>query len=258
MRRLLLAQAALMVMAAILAMPAAAQKKKVAENKGPPRVILVLPLGAAPGTTTKLTVRGFGLEGAKEIRLEGAKGSAKIVSTGKAPVFDKNPDKVGDTQVEVMLTIDAALPAGPVALVVVTPAGATSPHPLLVETQLPVRAEKEPNDGFRQAQTLALPVVLEGRVERPRDVDVFRFEGKAGQKLSAEVQAARYGAPLDAILTLYNEAGQEIASNDDFADSRDARLEATLPAAGVYYLSLLDAHDSGSALHVYRLIVKAN
>ena len=34
------------------------------------------------------------------------------------------------------------------------------------------------------------------------------------------------------------------------------KIETVLPGDGVYYLSLIDAHDTGSALHVYRLIVK--
>jgi hypothetical protein len=28
-----------------------------------------------------------------------------------------------------------------------------------------------------------------------------------------------------------------------------------LPRDGVYYLSLIDAHDTGSSLHLYRLLV---
>jgi len=97
----------------------------------------------------------------------------------------------------------------------------------------------------------------EGTIDRPRDVDVFRFAGKKGQKLSAEVLAHRYGSPLDAMLTLYNATFQQVAFNDDLApDTRDARLAVVLPADGEYYLALIDAHDAGSAAHVYRLVVK--
>jgi hypothetical protein len=88
-------------------------------------------------------------------------------------------------------------------------------------------------------------------------VDVFRFEGKKGQKLLAEVLASRHGSPLDSILTLYDANFAQLAVNDDFtAEHRDAKIETTLPADGVYYLSLIDAHDSGSNLHGYRLVVK--
>src|SRR5262249_38904500 len=137
----------------------------------------------------------------------------------------------------------------------VTPEGKTKAHPLLVESKIPVVPEKEPNDGFRQAQVIQLPQVIEGAIDRAKDVDVFRFEGKAGQKLAFEVQAGRYGSALDAILTLYDANGQEVASKDA-GDSADPILEVTLPKAGTYYLSLMDAHDQGGVTHPYRLTVR--
>src|SRR5207244_6818573 len=109
--------------------------------------------------------------------------------------------RVGDTQVEVEVTVTTEMPGAP-ALVVRTPAGETQAHPLLVETDVPVVAKKEPNGGFRQAQALALPSEVEGTIGQAQDVDVFRVEGKAGQTLSAEVLAARFGSALDPMLTL--------------------------------------------------------
>jgi hypothetical protein len=238
-----------------LAIPTWAQDKKKPPDKKAPRITVILPLGAAPGKTTKLTIRGSGLDKAADVKL--AHGQAKIVSKGSASVPDKNPDKVGDTQVVAEVTLDAKIDAGSVALTVVTPAGETKPHSLLVESALPVIAEKEPNEGFKQAQAVTLPVVVEGTIERPKDVDVFRFTGKKGQRIAAEVLAHRYGSPLDAMLTLYNSRGQQLAFSDDLApETRDARIEAVLPADGEYYLALIDAHDAGSAIHVYRLVVR--
>jgi hypothetical protein len=236
-------------------LPAPAQEKKKPADKKPPRVTVILPLGGAPGKTTKLTIRGSGLDKATDVKL--AHGKAKIVSKGSAAVPDKNPDKVGDTQVIAEVTLDTKIEGGSVALTVVTPAGDTKPHPLLVESALPVVAEKEPNEGFKQAQVITLPLVVEGTVERPKDVDVFRFSGKKGHKLTAEVLAHRYGSSLDAMLTLYNARGQQLAFSDDLSpETRDARIEAVLPEDGEYYLALIDAHDAGSAAHVYRLVVK--
>jgi hypothetical protein len=122
---------------------------------------------------------------------------------------------------------------------------------------LPLIADKESNDGFRTAQTVALPCVIEGTIGRAKDVDVLRFDGKKGQVFLAEVLASRHGSPLDATLTLYDANGRQLAGNDDFAkEHRDPRIEMTLPADGVYYFSLIDAHDTGSNLHVYQLVVK--
>jgi Bacterial pre-peptidase C-terminal domain len=248
------------VFAAILAfalLPVAAQDKKKTTTKGEPRISFTVPLGAAPGKTTKLTIRGHYLDYAKEVRITDGKGSVKILSKGKASVPDKNPEKVGDTQIVIEFSLDKQLTGDSVSLVVVTPTGESKPHPVLIETDLPLIQEKESNDSFRAAHPLVLPVVIEGVINRPRDVDVVRFDGKKGQKLHCEVLASRYGSPLDAILTLYDAKGQQLAVNDDFdKNHRDAKIETVLPADGTYYLSLIDAHDSGSELHIYRLIVK--
>jgi hypothetical protein len=235
-------------------LPSAAQDKKKPAPKIEPRITFILPLGVAPGKITKLIVRGMGLDNTKEVRIPSGMGSVKILSKGKAGVPDKNPEKVGDTQVEIELKLADKLTGSAITLVVVTPNGVTKPHPVLIDPAVP---EKEPNDGFRSAQAVALPIIVEGAIQRPKDVDMFRIEGKKGQKLHAEVLASRHGSPLDAILTLYDAKGEQIAANDDFIkDHRDARIEAILPADGTYFLSLIDAHDSGSNLHVYRLVVK--
>jgi hypothetical protein len=238
-------------------LPADGQEKKKSAEKKDPRVFLTVPLGAPPGKASRLTIRGANLDSATEVRIPGGQGSVKILSKGKAGVPDKNPDKVGDTQIEIELKLDSKIVGPSVDVVIVTPAGETKPHPILVETALPLIPEKEGNDGFRTAQPIARPVVIEGFINRPRDVDVFRFEGKKGEKIHAEVLASRHGSPLDPILTLYDARGSELAVNDDFVpEHHDAKIEAVLPADGIYYLGLIDANDTGSSLHVYRLVVK--
>jgi len=248
----------LATLVSLLPFAALAQKKKSATKKDEPRVTMAIPLGVRPGATTKITVRGIKLDGATALRFTNDKVTAKIVAKGAADVPDKNADKVGDTQLVVEVTLPAGLSDASLPFVVVTPAGETKPHALLVESKFPVIAEKEPNDGFRQAQPIAIPQVVDGLIERPRDVDVFHFEGKAGQQLVFEVLAARYGSGLDSILTLYDSDGQQVATNDDMSDSVDSLLKVTLPRTGTYFLSLIDAHDQGGPEHVYRLVARAH
>jgi hypothetical protein len=218
---------------------------------------MALPLGAAPGAITKITIRGLKLDGATAVRFQDGKVTAKILSKGKAAVPNMiPPERMGNTQVVVEVTLPKRVTAGSLPFMVVTPGGETKPHPLLVEAALPVVAEKEPNDGFRQAQKIKIPQVVQGTIDRPKDVDVFRFEGKAGMKIVCEVLAARYGSGLDSILTLYDAGGHEVASNDDTERMTDSRLEVALPKTGTYYLSLIDAHDQGGPTHPYRLVVK--
>ena len=215
------------------------QEKKKRSQGFAPKVIVIVPLAAAPGATTKLIIRGLNLEGAKEIRCTNNDVvTAKIISKGKAKVPDKNPDKVGDTQLIVEITLPADLPSEPLSLVVITAKEESKPHKLIVEGKVPVVAEKEPNDGFKQAMPIKIPQVVTGSIDRPTDVDVFRFEGKKGQKVEFEVVAARYGSALDAMLTLYDSAMEQLASNNAGAEGLDAILTVTLPRDGVYYLEL--------------------
>ena len=59
------------------------------------------------------------------------------------------------------------------------------------------------------------------------------------------------------MLTLYDANGERVAGNDDGPDGfgLDSLLEVTLSRDGAYYLSLIDAHDTGGPTHVYRLVV---
>jgi hypothetical protein len=233
---------------------AAAQEKKEAP-KPVPKIILFMPLGVVPGVASTLTARGLVLDQATEFRIQGLEGATvKIKSKGKAAMpKEAEPAVVGDTQAELEITLPAGAPEGRVNLVAVTPAGTTEPHPLVVTPKDKLVLEKEPNGGFAQAQPLEEGMVIAGSVSQPRDVDVFKVKGAKGETWVFEVVAARLGSTLDPILTLYSESGRQLATRDDDPGSRDATLKVTLPADGLYYLSLIDAHDGGDAMHVYHL-----
>jgi hypothetical protein len=229
-----------------------AQPKKPDPKNGP-QVLVAMPLGAVPGSTSKVTLRGLRLDNANEVRLLASKGTVKLLKKGKTTVPNmQKPEKVGDSEVQIELTLPADAGEGMLAVEVVTPAGTTS-HSLLIARG--AIAEKEPNNGYREAQPLMLPAIVDGAISTPQDVDVFRFEGKSGQKIVAEVLADRHGSALDGILTLTDARGAILTSNDD-AVGTDPKIEFTLPRDGVYYLSLIDAHDQGGPAHVYRLVVR--
>ncbi len=126
---------------------------------------------------------------------------------------------------------------------------------------LPECLDEEPNNQPATAQPVVLPVVVNGRMNRVGDVDVFRFEGRAGDEIVAEVHARRLGSPMDSLLTLTDSAGEQLAVNDDHEDRgaglithhADSLLRATLPADGVYYLHLSDMQHQGGPSHSYRL-----
>jgi hypothetical protein len=233
-----------------------AQAKKP-PAKEDPRVLLALPLGVMAGKTTQVTLRGVKLDAVTEVRLSEAKGVVKLLPKGQAAAGSKrNTGLVGESSLEIEVTLPADVSGPTVTLRVITPMGESLPHPLFVD-RTPVLSEKEPNNGFAQAQLLELGQTVAGTIAANQDVDVFRFKGQAGQKVSLEVFAARYGSALDSFLTLYNSQGQILATSDDIEGSTDSRIDFTLPATGIYYLGLLDANDQGGPTHVYRLSVRA-
>jgi hypothetical protein len=153
---------------------------------------------------------------------------------------------------------DASLVAGAL------PSGAPSnrlPNRLAGGGHLPECEEIEPNNDQAHAQRLTLPVVVKGRIDAPGDCDVFRFEGRAGQEIVAEVMARRLGSPLDSMLRLAAADGRQIAFNDDHEDPgagllthhADSYLMTALPADGTYYLHLSDTQHKGGADFSYRL-----
>lgn len=230
----------------------AAEPKKAAP-KPLPKVIVAAPLGLAPGVKTRLNLRGLRLDTATEVRCQEPKATAKLLKTSKVGVpTPQDLNRLGDTQIEAEVTLPADYPNRTVTVSVLTPSGESPAHVLLIESER-VLAEKEPNNGFRQAQAITLPQEVGGRIDANKDVDLFRFEGKSGQRVTIEVFAARYGSPLDAILTLYDGEGRILASCDDLAGSADPRLKVTLPRNGVYFVGVIDANDEGGPTHLYRL-----
>ena len=215
------------------------------------------PIGLATGSTTKLTVRGLLLDEASEVRVQGSPLVLKILSKGKAPLpANTDPKILGDTQVEIEATAAADLPPGEVQFTLLTPKGESAPHTLLVVAKDKLVANREPNGGFRDAQPIEPGQVIEGTIESPRNVNVYRLDLTAGQKLVAEVLAARYGSALDPLLTLYDSRSRLLATADDSVGT-DPRLELTIGEAGTYYLVLVDALDQGGVTHPFQLVTRA-
>jgi hypothetical protein len=153
--------------------------------------------------------------------------------------------------VEIELELPKAAKPGEVKLVAANAGGESEAYALLVRDALPAVAEKEENGGFDTAQKIALPCAVEGTIKGERDVDVFAFDGKKGDKVTIEVQAARFGSPVDGFLTVYDADRKAVGS----ADSADPVLTVTLPKDGTYFISLIDANDLGGANFGYRLVV---
>jgi hypothetical protein len=132
--------------------------------------------------------------------------------------------------------------------------------------------EVESNDTIADAQRIELPAIINGCIREPGDVDVFRFEGRAGDEVVAEVAGRRLNSPVDSLLRLTDASGRVLEWNDDHMvkDSHlhknmmglnthhaDSYLHAKLPGPGTYYVHLADSQHHGGAAYGYRLRVTA-
>jgi hypothetical protein len=239
------------------AIVAHAEEKKDEKKKDPPKVVMTIPLAVEVGSTATVKIRGLRLDNASAVRFIDPKApiDVKIKTKGKSEAPKPlEASKAGDTQVELELKLPADLAAGPVSFVITTPDGETAPYALSILEKGASIQEKEPNGSFRKPQDIELGKTILGQIGEPMDVDVFRFNGKAGQTIVAEIRAAQFGSALDSTLTLYDEAGHFLAGNDD-QNGIDSMLRLRLPSDGRYLLTLIDANDRGGAAHPYQLSV---
>lgn len=104
-------------------------------------------------------------------------------------------------------------------------------------------------------QTLAIPSAVSGRLSADGETDRYLFSAAKGEILDLAVTGPDLGSEIDAWLKILDSQGAELATNDDSADSSDARLRWTAPADGVFTAAVGDlTHRSGTDFY-YRLSI---
>ncbi len=189
-----------------------------------PFVTGIFPLGGRAGTQTNVELTGWNLP-VDKLTMD-----AKDKAPGKHPLSVRKGDAISNT---LPFAVDA----------------------------LPECLEKESNDSPPSAQPVTLPMIVNGRMDRPGDWDVFRVEGRAGEQVVVEVDARRLNSPLDSVLELTDADGKRLAFNDDHEDKAaalsthhaDSLITFTLPADGTYFVRLGDAQHEGGPQYAYRL-----
>ncbi len=189
-----------------------------------PTITSVFPLGGRVGEPLKAQLKGWNLQGA---------------------VLVPPPEDAGAGIVSVAARRDGYV---------------TDAMPFALDT-LPECFEQEDNNNAAHAQPVQLPVIVNGRINRADDWDVFEVQGRAGQTLVAEVVARRLDSPLDSVLKVTDASGKLVAYSDDCEDlgagtnthDADSYVMVTLPADGKYYVYLGDTARSGGEAYGYRL-----
>lgn len=193
-----------------------------------PFITSIFPLGGQAGTLVKPEVKGWNLEQADltPLAAEAEPGIYRLAVSSKGLVSNRVP-----------FSLD----------------------------ELPEGFDQEPNNNQAEAQKVTLPIIINGRINRPDDWDVFQFSAKANQTIVAEVQARRLDSPLDSIIKLTDAAGKLLAFNDDHEDltaginthPADSYLRIKLPADGQYFVHIGDTARHGGPEYGYRLRLSA-
>ena len=130
--------------------------------------------------------------------------------------------------------------------------------------EFPELMEAEPNDTREQAQPLAWPITVNGRMDRRADHDWYKIEVKPDQKLTFSMDAESVGGSrMDPTLTLTDAKGKQLKYADDgtkvgaaSAADRDPNFTYSFKEGGVYYLDVASSGRQFGPEQNYRLTVR--
>ena len=131
-------------------------------------------------------------------------------------------------------------------------------------TPPPDCGETDPDDTWQTAHPLPPSGQVSGLICPAGDVDVIRFEGTAGQRVSLNVDAWGLGAQFDPYLYLLDASGRLLVEQDDEIPGQllDPLVNYTLPETGSYYVKLKAWNhpgegDPGNVYHLQLLLDNA-
>lgn len=247
--------------------------------------VSIYPLGGQAGEELSVSIRGNSLVGVSDVWCETDGFEAVVSRVEEIPAEEQEriaselPDAFPRQRLFITLRIDGQVPPGRYPLRFLSPAGISSAVNFHV---IDYPAVDEASDGHgpdRPAPILNLPMIVNGRIATPGDVDYYQFKVFHGQKLDFELIACREPVRNAEIrfrpeLTLYQKTGSwfdsqratRIAFNDNAATDvvRDgtkqpipvSRLVHQFNKAGNYLVSVTSTYGTGGPDFGYQLRVR--
>ena len=192
------------------------------------------------GKTTRVTFIGAHLD--QPLDLWTSLLAGKVQATPVAGAGDE-----GHAVFDVKATDDA--PVGICGLRLATVGGLSNAHLFLID-DLPVRQAPPSAKG---PERTPLPAALWGAF-REAEVDRFAIDVTAGQHVSFEAVANRFGTDVDPLVTIRNARGAIVAEHDnDPGLYFDCRFEHVFKDAGMYTVEVRDSRFHGSEHWMYVL-----
>lgn len=196
-----------------------------------PLVVTTLPSALKIGTKQTVDLIGLQLPA-------GAKGEIEIPAGVPEGVRWVRPKLVGAKP------SDAALDPVPVTVVA-----------------LPVTLENNyEKQTVPEAQDIAVPGVVAGRISKVGQIDNFAFAAKKGDRFTFETTARRAQSSLDSIIAIYDEKGKRLLEADDAQVHKIAYSDSltefwAAPADGKYIVEVRDLHLRGGQEFTYSLAI---
>lgn len=225
-----------------------------------PDSVHLYPAGAQQGTTVNVHI---GVEQTPPqanffIRGRGVTGDSVLLTE----VFDDGQPSPRRAPTEIPIhyprqwagevTVAADAPVGTAYWDIFCASGGSSGSLPFIVGDLPEFLETESNSTPQSAESIELPVTLNGQIHGERDLDYYRFKLRSGQVVYCEMLARRLGSRLEPTISILDRNGHAVAYQADSLGD-DPLIAFQAPADGTYLLQIGNVSVHGSPAHVYRL-----
>ena len=258
--------ATLALLIPVLAYAGTAPEAQVGPRTTPPTISTISPMGAAQGATTTFKVDGSNLMSASAAYFSQPGIKARIVKIEQLPAPPDN--RLGSAGLKstidlgpmpqrnvVTLEVDVAsnVELGPLSLRLQTPLGLTTPAKFVIEPNFPQAMDKEPDNDLAHAVEADVPSVLVGAISKPGDVDFYKFNANAGDRIVFDNGGMSAGSNLRPAISILDSDGKLA---EEFSPTNERGLYAhEFKASGTYYLRIADFEEGGTGRRFYRIVM---
>lgn len=219
-----------------------------------PVVYLADPAGAQAGSKVQVILEGIHLKGSGNIVFNSSDLTASILEEWDGP---NGRFQTPLERLRLEVEVHEETPPGIYGFRVKTRHGAGNWIPFAVG-RFPEIRESDGNHTVSEAQSVTLPVTVNGRIAKGGEEDYFQLEGRQGEELVLQLQAHPLGSRMDAALTLMGAEGRVLASSNNASPRNlDAMLGLRLPRSGRYTVRVTDFAGGGGPRRFYRLTLGA-
>ena len=230
---------------------------------GTPRLARLSPPGGQRGTTVEVDFTGRYLDQPRDVLFYEPGITVESIKPVETAIGNNGREQPVDpgARIRIRMKLASDCPLGAHGLRLRTSGGLSEyqrffvgPFPTIDENETSTKR----NDKRENALAVPANSTVLGRLNDPADVDLYRIEVKRGQRVSAEIEAARLGVDRgipDLHLAIYDADGKKLAAADDSAlFVQDPLLSIRADRAGAYFVEVRHCMYNGAG-ETYRLHV---